>query len=298
MEFLSRGTRPPDEELFRMMASIGNQISQFIERRQAERQLRRQEEDRRIARQIQQALLPRATPTFAGLRVRGRSSPANVVGGDCFDFIPLPAGEDGRLGIVVADASGHGIGAALLMAETRAYLRALSLTCPDVSTLLALTNRRLASDQLRDHFVTVFLLLLDPRDGSLVYSSAGHCAGHLLDRQGQTRAVLASTALPLGIDPAAAFPTGPRVSLGPGELLFLFTDGIVEAGPPEGGQFGLERALGIVRAHRHEAPEAILEALFGAVTTFSGQQLRDDLTAVILQADDTAIIRPPRPAFE
>jgi phosphoserine phosphatase RsbU/P len=227
-------------------------------------------------------------PAFAGLRVHGRSSPAKDVGGDCFDFIPVPAGGEGHLGVVVADASGHGIGAALLMAETRAYLRALSLTCADASTLLALTNRRLAGDLVRDHFVTLFLLLLDPRDRSLVYSSAGHCAGHVLDREGQTRAVLASTAVPLGIDATADFPTGPPVHLGPGELLFLFTDGVVEGGPPDGGHFGLARALDVVRAHRNEEPEAILDALFEAVLTFSGHQLRDDLTAVILQAEGPA----------
>jgi sigma-B regulation protein RsbU (phosphoserine phosphatase) len=285
MEFLSRGIRPPDDELLQMMTSIGSHVSQFIERRQAEAELRRQEADRRIAQQVQQGLLPQAVPTFAGLRIGGRSAPAQDVGGDCFDFLPLRVGGQEGLGILVADASGHGVGAALLVGQARAYLRALALTCADVGTLLTLSNRRLASDLVTDHFVTLFLLRLDPRSHALVYANAGHWPGYVLDRQGRTRAVLASTGCPLGIDPAGAFPTGPATTLEPGELLVLLTDGIIEAVSPEGERFGLGRTLTLVGAHRREAPEAILEALFRAVGDFSGQQLHDDITAVIVKAE-------------
>jgi PAS domain S-box-containing protein len=287
MEFLSRGIRQPDDELIRMMTSVGSHVSQFIERRQAEGELRRQEADRRIAQQVQQGLLPKAVPTFAGFQIGGRSAPAQDVGGDCFDFLPLRAGGEDCLGVLVADASGHGIGAALLAAQTRAYLRALALTCPDVGTLLTLSNQRLACDLVTDHFVTLFLLRLDPRTHSLIYANAGHWPGYVLDRQGRTKAVLASTGCPLGIDPASEFPTGPATTLGPGELVLLLTDGIVEAASPDGEQFGLKRTLTIVRAHHREAPEAILDALFHAVEDFSGHPLQDDLTAVILKAQGT-----------
>jgi sigma-B regulation protein RsbU (phosphoserine phosphatase) len=190
--------------------------------------------------------------------------------------------------VLVGDASGHGVAAALRMAETRAYLRAFALTCADVGTLLTLGNQRLASDLVTDHFVTLFLLRLDPRTCSLAYASAGHCPGYVLDRQGRTKAVLASTGCPLGIDPATTFPAGPPTTLERGDLVLLFTDGIVEAMSPDGEQFGVERTLGLVRAHRQEAPEAILDALFHAVGDFSGHQLQDDITAVILKADGTA----------
>jgi sigma-B regulation protein RsbU (phosphoserine phosphatase) len=174
------------------------------------------------------------------------------------------------------------------MAETRAYLRAFALTCADVGTLLALSNQRLASDIVPDHFVRLFLLRLDPRTRSLLHASAGHCPGYVLDRQGRTKAVLAGTGCPLGIDPAEEFPTGPTTTLEPGELLLLFTDGIVAAASPTGKQFGVERLLGVVRAHRQEAPDAILDALFHAVGDFSGHQLQDDITAVILKAEGIA----------
>jgi sigma-B regulation protein RsbU (phosphoserine phosphatase) len=271
-----------------MMTSIASQISQFIEWKQAEGALRRQEEDRRIARRIQQGLLPKALPRLPGFRMGGRSVAANDVGGDCFDFIPMRVGGEECLGVLVADASGHGIGAALLVAQTRAYLRALALACADVGTLLALCNQRLASDLVPDHFVTLFLLRLEPRTRSLLYASAGHWPGYILDPQGRIKAVLASTSTPLGIDPSADFPVPPALTLEPGELTFLFTDGIVEAASPKGELFGLGRTLGIVRAHRHETPDDILEALFDAVRAFSGHDLQDDQTAVILKAEGPA----------
>jgi serine phosphatase RsbU (regulator of sigma subunit) len=288
MDFCSREIRQPDDELIQMMTSIARQISQFIERRQAESQLRRQEEDRRIAQQVQQGLLPKAMPTLPGFQMVGRSAAANDVGGDCFDFLPLRLGGEECLGVLVADASGHGIGAALLVAQTRAYLRALALTCADVGTLLTLSNQRLGSDLVTDHFVTLFLLRLDPRTRSLVYASAGHCPGYVLDRQGRTKAILASTGFPLGIDSANEFRTGPPVTLEPGELVLLFTDGIVEATSQDGEQFGLKRTLQIVRTHQHEPPNAILEPLFHAVGDFSEHPLQDDITAVIIKAEGIA----------
>jgi PAS domain S-box-containing protein len=288
LEFCSREIRQPDDELIQMMASIGSHISQFMERRQAEGELRRQEQDRRIARRIQEGLLPKAVPTFAGFQISGRSAPAQDVGGDCFDFLPLRVGGEECLGVLVADASGHGIGAALLVGQARAHLRALALACADVGTLLTLSNRRLASDLVTDHFVTLILLRLDPRTHSLLYASAGHWPGYVLDRWGRTKAVLAGTGGPLGIDPAGEFPTGPPATLEPGGLVFLFTDGIVEAASPDGQPFGLERTLGIVRAHQHETPDAILDALFDGVSHFSGHHLQDDITAVILKAEGVA----------
>lgn len=288
MEFFSRAIRQTDDELIQMMTSIGRQISQFIERRETESELRRQEADRRIAQEAQQAILPKVMPTFAGFQISGRSVPAQDVGGDCFDFLPLPAAGQGSLGVLVADASGHGLGAALLVAQTRAYLRALALACTEVGTLLTHCNQLLANALASDHFVTVFLLRLDPRTRVLAYANAGHWAGYVLDRQGLTKAVLASTGCPLGIDLAGAFPAGPSTTLEPGELALLFTDGIVEAACASGQLFGLERTLDIVRAHQQQTPDAILDALFHAVGSFSGQQLQDDITAVLIKAEELA----------
>ena len=286
MEFFSREIRPPDDELIEMMTSIGIQISQFIERRQAQNELRSQEENRRIAREIQQGLLPKNMPKLRGFTICGRSAFADEVGGDCFDFIPAFVGDRECLDVLIADASGHGIGAALLMAETQAYLRALALTCANVETLLDLTNRRLAVDLVTPHFVTLLLMRLDPTNRSLLYSRAGHCPGYVLDHLGRTKAVLTSEGLPLGIMSTSQFSTGPRVPLESGDLVFLFTDGIIEAQSSDNDQFGVERALDLVRRHQQESPDEILEALFGAVSDFSGNCLQDDLTGIIIKVDE------------
>jgi sigma-B regulation protein RsbU (phosphoserine phosphatase) len=271
-----------------MMASIGSEITQFIERRQAQEELQRQAEDCRIARQIQQGLLPKAMPTLPGFRISGRSLSANDVGGDCFDFILCSVEGQEYLGVLVADASGHGIAAALLVAETRAYLRALAMTHAGVDDLLTLTNRRLTADLVTDHFVSLFLAQLDPRTRSLVYANAGHWPGYVLDRRGEIRATLAGTGGLVGIDPASAFSAGPTITLEPGELVFLYTDGIVEARSRNGRFFGLERTLDLVRGHRHKAPDEMLDELFDAVRAFSEGDVQDDLTAVVIKAEGTA----------
>src|SRR5207248_1692207 len=162
---------------------------------------------------------------------------------------------------------------------TRAYLRALALTCADVGRLLGLTNTRLAADAASDHFVTALLLSLDPPTRSLLYSSAGHLPGYVLDAGGDVKAVLPSTGIPLGIDLRSEFPASGAVALGPGDLVLLLTDGIVEAASPDGELFGTERALEIVRRHLRQAPDEILKVLFDAASAFCAQEIRDDLTA-------------------
>jgi serine phosphatase RsbU (regulator of sigma subunit) len=288
LEFFSREVRRPDERLTGMMTSIGSQISQFVECRAAEGRLLARAHDRRIGREIQQGLLPGAPPHFPGFEIAGRALAANDVGGDCFDFIHLTAAGPERLCVAVADASGHGIGAALLTGQTRAYLRALSLAYADIGLLLTLTNQRLTADAASDHFVTAILVSLDSSTRSLAYASAGHVPGYVLDARGQTKAVLPSTDLPLGIDLATVFSASPAIPLEPGDLVVLLTDGIVEAASPSGARFGLERAVGLVRQHRQEAPGEMLTALFDAVCGFCDNRLQDDLTAVIIKCEGAA----------
>src|SRR5262249_55542555 len=119
IEFFSHEIREPDADLLAMMANVGSQVGQFSERRRAEGALHARAKEFSLARTIQQGLLPKAPPTLAGFDLAGVSSPAQETGGDYFDFIPMA---QDSWGIAVGDVSGHGIGAALLMAETRAYL--------------------------------------------------------------------------------------------------------------------------------------------------------------------------------
>ena len=288
MEFFSRQVVQPDADVIEMMQCIGRQISQFIERRKAHNGRLLWQEECRIARGIQQRLLPKFMPTLDRFTIGGMSVPASAVGGDCFDFIPLSVDGGDDLGVVLADASGHGIGAALVVAETHAYLRALTLACTDLSKLLVVTNRRLMDNRDTSVFVTLLLVQLDPRNRSLIYSGAGHCPGYVLDGHGLIRAILASEGLPLGVESKSEFPTSAPVQLQTDDLIFLYTDGIVEAGFQNGSPFGLERALDIIRTHQRETPHDILQELFKAVTAFSPGQLYDDLTAVIIKVEDAA----------
>jgi serine phosphatase RsbU (regulator of sigma subunit) len=223
LEFFGPDLRQPDGDLLPMVTDLGSQIAQFIERRQAERVVDARAREFSLARTIQQGLLPKAPPVLPGFEIAGVSYPTQETGGDYFDFIPL---SDGHWGIALGDASGHGIGAALLIAETHAYLRALALTRTAPGQVLDSVNQRLVEDITSDHFVTLFLGRLSPLTRSLVYSSAGHLPGYVLDGRGEVKMVLKSTGLPLGADGTGDFPTGPGVRLEPGDLVFLLSDGI------------------------------------------------------------------------
>jgi serine phosphatase RsbU (regulator of sigma subunit) len=280
-EFFSRQVREPSDELLEALDSIGRQVGHFLERRRAEAAVQERVQELRVARKIQQGLLPRAAPVLAGFDIAGASHPAHETGGDYFDFFPLAGG---GLGIAVGDASGHGVGAALLIAATRAYLRALALTHADVSSVLGLTNRRLAEDVADFYFVTLFLARLDPGRRVLVYSSAGHPTGYVLDSAGAVKASLTSTGRPLGIEADGTFPEAAAPPLEAGEVVLLLTDGILEARSPQGAFFGSARALEVAAANRARPADAIVAALQQAVCDFAGGLVMDDdRTAVVIK---------------
>src|SRR5262249_15506238 len=280
IELFSPELRQPQEAVLAMVAIIGIQVGQFIERRRAEMALHARGREVRLAPEIQQGLLPQAPPTLAGFEIAGASHPTQETGGDYFDFIPMA---DGHWGIAIADASGHGIGAALLMAETRAYLRALALTHTDPGTILSLLNNHLAEDISPDNFVTLHFARLCPSTRSLVYSSAGHCLGYVFDAQGEVKRVLPSISLPLGVEPGGVAANGPALTLHPGDLVFLLSDGITEAHSGPGSLFGIGRALEVVRTHRREPPGEIIAALLHQVREWSGSAQADDMTAIVIK---------------
>jgi sigma-B regulation protein RsbU (phosphoserine phosphatase) len=185
----------------------------------------------------------------------------------------------------VGDASGHGISAAMVIAETRAYLRALALTSSNPAEILTLTNQRLAEDLSCDNFVTLLLVRIDASSLSLQCAGAGHHPGYVLSSNGAIKAVLTSEGLPLGIDSAVEIPPGQNVKLESGDLVFLYTDGIVEAAGEAGDElFGIARALDCLRSHQQESLDDIVEALYSAVDTFSAAaEQADDITAFLIK---------------
>ncbi len=279
-------------ELFRKTEQVRQQseLLREIERNEHERQMaeakeqweqERLREEIRLARQIQQKLFPVAPLPTASFDISGASYPAEATGGDYFDYIPM---RDGGLGVVIGDVSGHGFGPALLMAELRAYLRALLLTRADVGEIVSLLNCALADDAPEGHFATLLLARLDPASPSLVYSSAGHMPGYILSAGGDVKSILHSTGMPLAVDPAGEFPAVTVPRLQPGELLLLFTDGVVEAHGAD-DLFGMDRVLDVVRANQGRTARTIVDTLYGAVRDFCGTLAQlDDITVIVIKA--------------
>jgi len=255
-------------------------------RLKAEKELAATHEQLCLARSIQQGFFPRKSPVVPGYDLGGASYPADETGGDYFDYFPM---SEGRVGVVVADVSGHGVGPALVMSQTRAYLRALVPLGLDVSELATRLNEFLISDEPDARFVTLFLAQLDPRDGSFVYASAGHQC--FLLGPGDEVQPLDSTYMPLGVLPGRVPSARPR-TLQPGQVVLFLTDGVSETASPQGVAFGIERTLDVLRANRHRPAGEIVETLYRSARNFAEDApQQDDITAVVLKVQ-----AQPRPA--
>jgi serine phosphatase RsbU (regulator of sigma subunit) len=234
-----------------------------------------------VARLIYQQLLPKGAPACAGYDIHGASLSATAAGGDFYDYLALgPTG----VGLVIGDVTGHGVGPALLMAATRAYLRAFAHTGDDLGTIVARTNRVLVDDLADGRNVTLLLAQLDTGRPALTFTSAGHEPGYVLDRHGQVRAELFSTGLPLGIVAEGNYAAGQPLALQAGDVVLLLTDGVVEARNPERKMFGRPRALDVARRHRHQSATEIIQALYDTVRDFtSDRPAQDDMTAIAIK---------------
>jgi serine phosphatase RsbU (regulator of sigma subunit) len=267
------------EQLLRELERIG--FERRLEDARKRLEAERLHSEIRVAREIQQKFFPAAPLPIPGFDIGGGSYPAEATGGDYFDYIPL---SDGTLAIAVGDVSGHGLGPALLMAEIRAYLRAFALTRSDVREIVHLLNQALVRDVPEDRFATLFFGQLDSRTRSLVYASAGHPTGYILDESGKVQAELKSTGMPLGILPEIDLDAAPVITLEPGQCVLLLTDGIFEARGKEEKLFGVDRVLDMVRVNRHLTGREIVDALYRAVCDFCrGRAQLDDMTTVVLK---------------
>lgn len=289
------------DNLIRLIPALERELRGSAERRgrrDAEHSLLTRDKELRLAREIQQNLLPVTPLELPGFEIGAVNYPAAATSGDYYDWFPMP---DGDLAIVVADVSGHGLGPALLMAETRAYLRALAETHSDPGEILCCANRFLTLDTAPSHFVTLFFAKLNAGRRRLVYAAAGH-RGLVIDASGAAT-VLESTGLVLGLDPDAPIVSAPPVRLRSGSLLLLFTDGILETEAPDWTLFGLQRALAVGRDHRAKSARGIADALYSAARLFARTApQRDDITAVVVKVlprpRGTGKTRPRGPAAQ
>jgi PAS domain S-box-containing protein len=249
-----------------------------------ERRLRQEQElELGIAGRVQQGLFPTCAPELPGFDLAGAAHPATTMTGDCFDYV---ATKDGQLGIVIGDVSGHGLGPALVMAATRAYLRAFLRTLPGTGDVLRALNQALLAELEDGRFVTMLLARLDARTRVLTYANAGHPTGFVLGRDGRVRAVLESSGTPLGVSAAWGVTDADPIALEPGDTLVLMTDGITESQAPDGSLLGTEGALQLVRAHLAGSAQQVLEELVAGARAFAqGGPQTDDLTAIICKVE-------------
>jgi phosphoserine phosphatase len=272
---------PADEERATTLALLAGVAvhRQMLMDEYAEKQ--RIQRDLHIAREIQQALLPRKNPDLPGYDVAGWNCPADETGGDCFDFIRLA---DNCLALMVADATGHGIGPALIVSECRALLRALATVTDDVPKIMSRVNRLISDDLPEGRFVTTFFGLLDSSRHQIHYVSAGH--GPLLLIRATTGQVveLAATAIPLGIlDEITIAPAAP-LEMRPGDIFVVTTDGFFEWPNAAGELYGIERVAQVICRNGQRPMSEVIQALRTDVTAFAaGIPHPDDLTIIAVK---------------
>jgi len=239
----------------------------------------RYEQELRVARRIQRALLPKFLPQLDGWDVAAYYKPAHEIGGDFYDFLELPGG---RLGLVVGDATGHGMPAALVMATTRGMLRAVAQPLDSPGEVLGQVNDALYPDIPPNMFATCFYAILDPAEGLLRYANAGHDLPYLRWSRDATEE-LRARGMPLGLMPEMSYEER-EVSLQEGASILFYSDGLVEAHDPEREMFGFPRLQALVSEH-DGADGPLLDRLLDELSSFVGEdwEQEDDITLVALQ---------------
>jgi serine phosphatase RsbU (regulator of sigma subunit) len=243
------------------------------------RERERIEQELRVARSIQQASLPKEVPTLEGWQISPFYQPAREVGGDFYDFHLL---SEGRLGVVVGDATGKGVPAALVMSTTCGMLQAVSqaLDSPSPGEVLAQVNETLLSRIPANMFVTCFYGALDPRSGHLSFANAGHDLPYV--RRGGDCEELRARGMPLGLMPGMSYEQK-EIVLDAGEAALFYSDGLVEAHDPKGEMFGFPRLQALIAKHGEERSlgDFLLEELYSFVGESWEQE--DDITLLTLR---------------
>lgn len=285
---VSLGQRMSDQEYSsddrKFLVDLGIQaapalrVAQLVRQQQlefAERQ--RIEQELKVARLIQQTLLPQALPKIEGYQLTAYYQPAREVGGDFYDFIYF---EDGKIGLIVADVTDKGVPAALVMATTRTLLRAAAERLADPGAVLAWTNDVLVAEIPPRMFVTCFYAVLDPATGHFCYANAGHDVAYRYTAAGVVE--LRATGMPLGLMPGMRY-EAKETTLDGGDYVLMYSDGLVEAHDPHGEMFGFPRLQTMLGMHDDGA--TLNDFLLDQLAGFTGPswEQEDDVTLVVLQ---------------
>jgi serine phosphatase RsbU (regulator of sigma subunit) len=253
-------------------------VAQLVREQHAQtRERERLEQEMRVARIIQQTLLPKSSPSLPGWHFSAYYQPARAVGGDFYDFLSF---EDGRLGIVIGDVTDKGVPAALVMATTRSILRSVAQGETSPGKVLEQTNNLLCPDIPSRMFVTCLYAILDPRSGRLQFANAGHDLPYQ-QRKGDV-AELRAAGMPLGLMPGMGYEEK-ETTLAPGETVLFYSDGLVEAHNAAREMFGFPRLETLLKEGSKGA--SLIEYLLEELATFTGPgwEQEDDVTLVVLQ---------------
>jgi sigma-B regulation protein RsbU (phosphoserine phosphatase) len=237
---------------------------EYVEKQKMEEQLN-------LARDIQRHLWPRFLPDLPGYAIVGQSLPALEVGGDYYDFIPL---EEGRMALVIGDVSGKGVGAALIMATLRATLRTQFVQHQDVDRAVQVVNKAVTNDTRPTEFVTMFLGVLDPHTHQFTYVNAGHNPPYLVDADGTVTELKAGGPV-IGIMHPMYFESR-TITIKPGSLLMLFTDGVTEAESSDGTMFEEAHLVDFLKARHSDSIDRVQ----------AGTPQSDDITVLFLKRED------------
>jgi serine phosphatase RsbU (regulator of sigma subunit) len=259
-------------------SDIAELMQARLEQERIERE--RVEQELLVARRIQQASLPKEVPTLEGWQIAPFYQPAREVGGDFYDFHLL---SEGRLGVVVGDATGKGVPAALVMSTTCGMLRlAAQSYSSSPAEILQRVNEALFPYIPANMFVTCFYAILEPKSGNLTYANAGHDLPYLRHRNGGEAEELRARGMPLGLMPGMSYEEK-ETKLDAGEATLFYSDGLVEAHDPKGEMFGFPRLRALLAEHGEERPlgDSLLEELYSFVG--EGWEQEDDITLLTLR---------------
>lgn len=239
-----------------------------------------------LARAIQQNLLPQRAPKLAGFEIAGRCRYCDETGGDYFDFIHLPDPENKMMGIVLGDVTGHGVGAALLMASARSILRSASLHFTgDLAELMTQFNNQLSEDTGDDKFMTLFYGALNGQDRTLTWASGGHDPALWYHQKTGAFEELPNTGPLTGYMKNMPYEQAGPVNLEIGDVLLVGTDGIWEAEDPAGQPYGKERLRELIQTKQNQSAEQIAEAVIQSVEDFCTPTVpEDDITLIVIRA--------------
>ena len=264
--------------------SQGSGLAELTQRRleQEMREREHLEQELRVARRIQQASLPEEVPTLEGWQISPYYRPAREVGGDFYDFFEL---EDGRVGVVVGDATGKGVSAALVAAATSSMVRAVAqaLDSSSPGEVLARVNETLVARIPSNMFVTCFYAIVDPKSAGLRYANAGHDLPYLRGRSSDDAEELRARGMPLGLMPEMSYEEN-EIVLDAGDSVLFYSDGLVEAHDRHRHQmFGFPRLRALVAGHAEK--QSFVTLLLAELYSFTGEEWEqeDDITLLMLR---------------